>query len=231
MCLLILAMPVLLMAQEPTVVVAVVEGSVDAEAAKAVLREAYRRIAVPIEFQPYSASEALIKSNQGVVAAELQRIEGISDTYENLIRVPVPINIIYGAVFSTRYRFPVTGWHSLRPYSIGIVKGIIFSELNTQNMNVQVAQAYPELMAMLSDGVVDVGVMPRIQALDYMRRNRLSNINEMEGILETIFLYHYIHVSRSELVDKLIPVLKEMLNSGETRRIRDASVAALLEGK
>lgn len=63
-----------------------------------------------------------------------------------------------------KYRFPITGWHSLRPYKIGIVRGILFAEQQTVGMD------------------------------------RL--------VLETLFLYHYVHVSRSDLVEKLEPVFR-----------------------
>ena len=213
-------------AKEPGVVISTIEGSIDADTGIAVMREAYRRIGIVTEFRAFSAHEALEMANSGAVHAELERIDGISSRYENLVRVPIPINVIYGVAFSRKYNFPVKGWHSLRPYQIGIVKGILFAEENTRNMEVQVAGDYPELMAMLHDGRADVAVLPRVQALDFIHRNGDSNIVEMEGILETIFLYHYIHSSRTDLVDRLRPVLKEMLQSGETRRIRDMSLSA-----
>jgi len=213
-------------AREPAVVISTVEGSIDAETGRAIMREAYRRIGMETEFRAFSAHEALEMANSGAVHAELERIDGISNRYENLVKVPIPINVIYGVAFSRKYKFPVNGWHSLRPYQIGIVKGILFAEENTRNMEVQVAADYPELMAMLSDGRVDVAVLPRVQALEFIRRNGESNIVEMEGILETIFLYHYVHNSRTDLVVRLRPVLKEMLQSGETRRIRDVSLSS-----
>lgn len=103
-------------------------------------------------------------SSEGKVDAELQRIDGISNKYPDLVPVPIPINIIQGTVFSKKYRFPITGWHSLRPYKIGIVRGILFAEQQTVGMD------------------------------------RL--------VLETLFLYHYVHVSRSDLVEKLEPVFR-----------------------
>jgi polar amino acid transport system substrate-binding protein len=216
-----------LCADQKPIVVAVIQGAADAVAGKAVMLEAYRRIGVPVEFREFSAEEALGASGNGVVGAELERIDGVSSVYPDLVQVSVPINVIQGTAFSGRYRFPVKGWYSLRPYKTGIVKGIVFAEQQTRDMEVQIAENYPELIDWLIDGKIDVGIMTRIQGLSAIRNTGHGEITEMDGVLETLFLYHYVHVSRIDLVDLLTPVLKEMLLSGETRNFRDLSFAAI----
>jgi ABC-type amino acid transport substrate-binding protein len=208
-------------AQVSPVVIATVGNSADVPAGRAVIREAYSRIGVEVKFSSYSAAEAIATSNSGVVTAELQRIDGISQGYENLVQVPIPINIIQGAAFSIKYRFPISGWHSLRPYRIGIVWGIVFAELPTRGMNVTMANGYEDLILMLENDQVDVIVMPRIQGLEAIHSAGITEIIEMDGVLETLFLYHYVHHSRLDLVEKLTPVLKQMLLNGETKRIHD----------
>ena len=217
------------MADEGGIVIAMVEDSADATAGQAVLKEAYGRLGISAEFRSYSAAAALAASNGGDVGAELQRIDGIGQVFENLVQVPIPVNIIQGVAFSKKYRFPVTGWHSLRPYKIGIVKGIVFAEQQTRGMERLVFNGYSELIQAITDDLVDVGVMPRIEGLEVVRSMQNETILEMEGILETLFLYHYVHVSRSELVDQLTPVLKKMLLSGETRKMREQSIVRVME--
>jgi polar amino acid transport system substrate-binding protein len=208
---------------EPDVVIAEVENSADAVASRAVIEEAYDRLGISVEFRSFPAAEALKASNAGKVSAELARIDGIDQVFENLVQIPIPINIIQGSAFSGKYRFPVTGWHSIRPYKIGIVKGILFAEQNTVGMDRLIFDSYSELVQAMNDGRIDVGVMPRVEGLKAIRQVNNENILEMEGVLETLFLYHYVHVSRSDLVDRLKPVLKKMLLSGETRKIREES--------
>jgi len=213
-------------AAEDTVVVATIDGLADVPAARTIMEEAYRRIGVQVEFRMFTAAEALRKSNAGEVDAELQRIDGISARYPNLVQVPIPINLIQGVAYSRKYRFPVTGWHSLRPYRVGIVEGIQFAEVNTYGMEVQGYGTYADLVGALARDEVDVAVMPRIEGRSTLGVVRLDDIVEMEGVLESQFLYHYVNRNRSDLVDRLRPVLKEMLISGETRRIHDRALAA-----
>ena len=214
-------------AQDSPVAIATVGNSADVPAGRAVIREAYSRIGVKVEFRSYSAAEAIATSNSGVVTAELQRIDGISQDYENLVQVPIPINIIQGAAFSIKYRFPISGWHSLRPYRIGIVRGVVFAELPTRGMNVSLANGYEELILMLENDQVDVVVMPRIQGLEAIHSAEITEIIEMDGVLETLFLYHYVHNSRLDLVEKLTPVLKQMLLNGEVKRIHEQVITTV----
>jgi polar amino acid transport system substrate-binding protein len=218
-------------ADEPAVTVAMVEGSADGMVSRIVVEEAYRRLGIPVEFKPYSAAAALAASNGGEVNAELARIDGIGLEFGNLVKIPIPINLIQGAAFSRKYRFPVTGWHSLRPYKIGISKGIIFSEQHTTGMDRVVFDKFSDLILAIDSGAIDVGIMPRVQGLYSMLSMGVDDIPEMEGVLETLFLYHYVHVDHRELADQLTPVLKKMLLTGKIRKIRDETLKTMLEPK
>jgi polar amino acid transport system substrate-binding protein len=218
-------------------VIAVVEGISNSVASEAVLREAYRRLGVVVEFRPMGAVEALQASSSGAVDAELHRIDGINLEFPDLVQVPIPINYLMGAAFSIEFSFRANGWRSLQYYRIGIVEGIIFSTEGTAGFDVTVAKNYDQLFDMLSSGQVDVAVTPRINGLYMLRKHGMQNTNqenegnpiqEMEGVLETLLLYHYVHKSRSDLVPGLTEILGEMLRDGTTRRIRNQSNNKLL---
>jgi len=208
--------------------VAQVAGSADAEPGRAVLELAYERLGVPVRFESLPAAEALAASSSGRMDAELQRIDGTARHYPELIQIPVPINYIQGGVFAEKYDFPIRGWHSLRPYRIGIVGGILFAEEGTAGMDVKVAASYGELFRWIDEDQVDVGVMPRLNGLQVLAASGREGIREMGGILQTMFLYHYVHANRGDLAPRLSKVLKQMLLDGTTRRTHDEVVARLL---
>ena len=218
------------------VVIAFVANSTDGVGGKAVLIEAYRRLGVEVEFRPMGGAESLAASSSGAVDAELQRIDGINLRYPDLVQVPIPINYVQGAAFATEFNFRASGWRSLQTYRIGIVKGIIFSRQGTEGMDVTEAENYDRLFEMLLSGSVDVGVMPRVNGLYELRKRgehgegqgSAKPILEMEGVLETLFLYHYVHKSRSGLVPALTEILTDMLRDGTTRRLRDEAYRELL---
>ena len=124
--------------------------------------------------------------------------------------------------------FPVTGWYSLKPYRIGIVKGILFAKEGTKGMNVVVASSYEAAMRMLDKGEIDIAVMPRISALLEMKLQNYTDIKMLGGILETMFLYHYVHRKNAALVPKLEKELKQMILNGTTQQLRQDAYDRLL---
>ena len=222
-----LAQPSETRSEEPFVI-AHVQDSVDQLAARAVLAEAYRRLGMKVEFRAMPAATALEASNGGKVAAELQRIDGIQRRFPNLVQVPIPVNYIQGLAFSRDYNFPIRGWHSLRPHRVGIVKGILFAERGTEGMQVSVAKDHAELVEWIRTEKVDVGVMPRISGLLAIQESGATKIKELEGVLETLLLYHYLHKSNADIAKQLGPILKAMLLDGTTRRLRAEAYARIL---
>lgn len=206
-----------------------VEGSSDANAGEAVLREAYKRLGIDIVIERMQGRKALEASNSGEVDGEVQRIDGITRSFKNLLQIPIPINYLEGTVFSKRYNFPIQGWFSLEPYRVGIVKGILFAERGTKGMDVRVADDYPELVGMLENDEIDVAVMPRINGRVALKQSDAKDIRELDGVLETLMLYHYLHRKHEHLVPKLTKQLKEILLDGATLKLRTAIYKKLLE--
>ena len=205
-----------------------VAGSVDAKVGEAVVKEAYKRLGIDIEIEWLGGKTALEYSNSGKVDGELQRIDGINQRFKNLVQVPIPINYLQGVAFSKRHNTSIKGWFSLKPHRVGIVRGIIFAEQGAQGMDVKIAVTYEELIVMLDREMIDVAIMPRINGLVAIKKQKSKGIKELEGVLETLLLYHYVHKKNAHLVPKLERELKRMLLDGTTQRIRSEVYAPLL---
>lgn len=206
-----------------------VEGSSDSVAAFEVVKEAYQRLGYEVEIHWFAGAEALKKSSSGQMDAELQRIDGLSKKFPDLVQIEIPINFLQGAVFTTGSTFEILSWHSLKPYRIGLVKGIIFAEQGTEGMNVTHAESYQQLFDYLKDGTVEVAVMPRINGLHAIKKLNAEGIVEVDGTLETLFLYHYVHKRHKDLVPELEKVFKAMLVNGTTRKMRTSAYETLLD--
>ncbi len=194
----------------------------------AVVKEAYRRLGIPVEVKWLQGKTALELSSSGRLDGEVQRIDGVDRHYEDLVQIHVPVNYLEGVAFSKRQDFPVQGWFSLRPYRIGIVRGILFAEQGTRGMRVTAAGSYKELIELLHHSDIDVAVMPRINGLFEIKQVNLKTIRELPGVLETLFLYHYLHRKNVHLVPKVEQELKSMLLDGATQKIRDEVYTRLL---
>lgn len=204
-------------------------GSADQSAAALVVKEAYRRLGHQLDIDWQPGAKALELSNGGERDGELQRVDGVSKKFTNLIQLEIPVNFLQGGVYSRTQSFKVDGWYSLKPYRIGIVKGIVFAREGTQGMNVTEADNHQQLFEHLRDGVVDIVVVPRINGQLAIKENKVPGLKEMDGVLETLFLYHYVHKKHAQLVPALESTLKTMLLDGTTRKLRTQAHADLLK--
>lgn len=216
-------------ASEP-LVFAAVDDSADTIVASRVLKQAYATLGCEVSIRFYSAEDALRASNAGLADGELQRVDGLSSKYDKLIQIDIPINYIQGAVFSLEEEVKISNWHELRPFRIGIVKGIVFSERGTRNMNRTMVETYPELIELLLDDKVDFIIAPMINGLTEIQKGRASGRVKLNGVVESMLLYHYLHKSHEDLVPEIERVLKTMLLSGEITEARKKVLDALVQG-
>ena len=93
--------------------------TVDTVISEVITRKAYKRIGIDVEILKVPGERALRMANSGKADGEVQRIDGISANYHNLISVRPAINYTQGTAFTRSKTFVVEGWNSLRPYKIG----------------------------------------------------------------------------------------------------------------
>lgn len=221
---LLLSMPLMANQQLELTTVA---NSPDTSVSAKVLKKAYHRLGIDITVLELPASEALQRANSGQADGEVQRIDGISRNFPNLIQVPIPINYIQGAVFSKKKKRKLRGWHSLRIFKIGLVKGVIFAEKGTRGMQVQMAQSYAELIDLLLNDKVDLIVVPYINGAASIRQHPQGDKLHFNGILETYLLYHYLHKQHEKLLPAITARLKKMLLNGSIPDMRRKIVSEL----
>ena len=188
-----------------------------------VLREAYRRIGIDITIIEYPAKRSIVEANQGRTDGEVLRISGASAEYPNLIQVPIPISFLEGMVFSKRIDFPVKGWASLKPYKVGIRRGIKFAENGLKGMEPMVVNSNKQLFLLLDIDRVDVIVLARLTGLATLKQSdefKNSVIKPLEPPIISHPFYHYLHIDHEQLVPKILAVFREMEKEGWIERAR-----------
>ena len=124
-------------------------GSMTADITANIIKEAYKRIGIGAEIIKVPAERALSLSNSGQVDGEVFRIAGIDKKYTNLIQISVPIFIADNYLFTKHLDFTVKGWESLKPYKVGIRRGVKFAEEGTKEMDRQIVNDYHSLFTIL----------------------------------------------------------------------------------
>lgn len=194
------------------------------------LRAVYAKLSIRLEFEDVPGKRALALSSAGEVDGEIQRIGTLSRDYPTLIQVTPAINYIEPAVFTTKLRFDVAGWNSIRDYNIGIVRGVGSSEAGTRDMaRVTATTSLENMIQMLDADRFDVMVTDLFSGLVAVRKlNLQARIYPLSPPLERIHIYHYLHERHRDLVPKVGKVIAQMEASGELAALREVLVKQVL---
>ncbi|EJN14428.1 periplasmic component of amino acid ABC-type transporter/signal transduction system [Bradyrhizobium sp. YR681] len=195
-----------------------------------ILRAVYAKLDIRLEFEDVPGKRALALSSAGEVDGEIQRIGTLSRDYPTLVQVTPAINYIEPAVFTTKLRFDVAGWNSIRDHSIGIVRGVGSSEAGTRGMaRVTATTSLESMVKMLDADRFDLMVTDLFSGLVAVRKlNLQARIYPLAPPLERIYIYHYLHERHRDLVPKVGRVIAQMEASGELAALRETLVKQVL---
>lgn len=213
-----------------SVVISVIANEETHELAKPVVREAYRRIGYTVTFDPLPARRALEWANDGVTDGDLARIAGTEKQYPNLIRISPPVIHFKGVAFATDLDRPISKWRDLEGLSVGIVRGIRYSEMGTEGMNPIPTNDMTHLFKLLKLGRIDVAVaVLDAGRIEIHRHYPDAGIHPVGKPLHAAPLYHYIHVKNGHLIQKLEAALREMEADGEIEALREKALKKAFE--
>ena len=207
------------------------EASLSSSISAAVLREAYQRLGIDLVVKELPARQSVMRANSGGLDGDVQRKEGISREYPNLLMVPVAINRIDFVAMTKKVDFPVNGWSSLKPYALLIQRGALAVEEGTAGMNVFPSDNPEAIISLLLKGRGEVGIDERLDALSAMNKFNVTDIRILEPPVASIILYHYLHQRHVALVPKITAVLKKMESEGRIKAIREQMIREVLYDK
>lgn len=197
-----------------------VKGAYIQQISEAVLKAAYAKLEIDFETSWLPPKRAIMIASSGESDGEISRVNIVTKHHPDLIQIKIPVNHLEGMAITKNKTIHVDNWDSLRPYKIGVARGILFAEKGTKGMNVQLVNGFPALFQMLNKNRVDVIVAPREIALFQTIQQDLDGIIINEPPLTRLNQYHYLHKRHSKLATRLEAVLTKMQESGEIERIR-----------
>lgn len=226
LCLLLAALAAPASADE--IRIAIGQGAIS-QVALSVLREAYRRVGITVAATATQADRSLREANRGDLDGLPARVAGLETRYPNLIRIPVAVVTVDAMAFGNKVPLALNGWDSLRPYRIGILKGVQYAAEGTRGMQVEAVPDNVQLFTKLESGEIDFAVATRIEGVLMMRELRTKKVVMLEPALSKVVLYHYLHASRRDMVPKITASLTEMEREGRMRHIMQQTLARMLD--
>ncbi len=205
-----------------TLVITSVNHSQISKVTQPILIEAYKRLGIDVSFEDYPAKRSLHLANEGkYFDGELHRIKGLERRYPNLVYIPVVIFRLEATVISKKVRFEVDGWESVRPFIIGIRRGVIFALNGTRDMNRTILNSNERLFSMLNGNRFDIIIVSRINASKFLPEEKNKKLMVLEPPVEVYEMYHYLHKKNTHLVPKLTKVLQDMEKEGLIQKYKD----------
>jgi polar amino acid transport system substrate-binding protein len=175
-----------------------------------ILREAYRRLGRKLVVHQLPGERSLVYANEGKVDGELYRKLGMDRDYPNLLIVPVPLLTFELVIFSRGTSFVVNGWESLRPYSMGFVRGNKIAQENTKGMKTEQVPTMQQAFEKLAMGRTELVLGHRASGMAVVRSQKLEGVTVLEPPLSSFPVYHYLNKKHEALVPELTRVLKQM---------------------
>lgn len=207
------------------------DGVPDQRIGSEILKVAYARLGIELQFVAVPALRSLLESSEGRLDGEVQRILNVETRYPTLLAVRPSINYIEPAAFVKKLDFKVQGWPSIAAYQIGIVRGVGSSEAGTQGMSrVTAVPSMEALMRMVAAERVDVAVNDRLSGMLILQQVGLQGeVHPLDPPLQHIPLYHFLHVRHAELLPRIEETLRGMVASGELEQIRSRAAKRIAE--
>ncbi|NHZ92494.1 transporter substrate-binding domain-containing protein [Massilia sp. CCM 8733] len=178
--------------------------------AELVMGEAYRRIGRVLVVHKLPGERTLMMANEGRMDGELYRKVGMERDYPNLTIVPVPLLTYEIVIFTRGTDFVVNGWESLRPFTIGYVRGIKIVKENTAGMKTEAVPAMGQAFQKLAMGRTDVVVGNRLSGLAAAETLGIDDVRVLSPALASFPVYHYVNKKHAALVPALVAALQAM---------------------
>ncbi len=107
-------------------------------------------------------------------------------------------------------------------YRVGVLRGVVYSDRLTKDYNPVKADSIVGLFRMLLADRIDLVLVTGLSGQQVLNRDfKDSKINIIRNDMVTLPIYHYLHQNYHHLLPVIQPVLREMVDSGETTRIED----------
>jgi len=193
---------------------------------ESIVAEGFKRAGIEMKYHTLPPERSLRNVDLGIDDVEAGRIEGLSKTYPNLVRVRVPIHSI-DIVFLSRDNAHPKGQHiktiaDIKPYNVGLIRGVKIAERIAQKANpksITKATSYAMLIKMLVNGRIDVIITSKIALLTMLGQTKERGLHMTSKPIVSLLLYTHLNKKHSSLIPKLEHSYNSMLKDGTIKKL------------
>lgn len=177
---------------------------------KRILKTAYQRLNIKIEFVYLPAERSLHAANECSIDGEGSRVAGLEQQYPNLIKIKIPIETISLSAYSKNKTINIQGWQSLKPYRIAYLRGVKVIQKNLIGFKTETVTNIKQAFMMLEHDRVDVVIADDNQHL----ANDYQDIKKLTPPIYIFPVFHYLNKKHHDLIPELEAVLYQIRKNG-----------------
>lgn len=185
-----------------------------------VLTRAYKKAGIKINPVFLTLEDSLQRSNAGETDGELARLEKITQSFPNLLKVPVAIVSVEPVTFSKNTSLTINDWNDLRSHKLTVIKGAKCIEAKTKDIKKSFVFTLEEALELLQTDQTELVVAPKLSLINLIHQKKYHDIKAVSNSLQKIKLYHFVHKKNKHLIPTITPILQSMQQSGEIAFIR-----------
>lgn len=188
------------------------------------IKEAFSRIDINADVIYLTSARAMRNVNKGLDDGTMLRIKGLDKKLKNIIRVPTPVLKFKFVAYGLNKSIQVTDWASLKPYSVGIVRGWKIYEKNVVGTKkLTMVTGAEQLFKLLTNKRSDIILFEQNRG-NWWNKYLNANAHLIGKPLAEKEMFIYLHKKHKALVPKLAKVLSEMKEDGSYQRIKDNTI-------
>lgn len=182
-------------------------------------REAYRRIGVEVQFLTLPSSLELDFADCGRTDGTMLRTDLVATKYENLVKVPFPLQSIDLVAYSVRDDIEISRPGDLAGYRVAVSRGNFTARMLARKMGVEpvMLNFLTSGIRMLEEGRLDVILEERntmILAMNATGKQLRSSESLFRGVL-----YHWLNKRNEDLAAPLAEAFRSLDEEGVVQRL------------
>lgn len=178
---------------------------------------AYKEIGIDVELIDFDLDSALVAANEGVLDGQLAKISGLSNTYQNLLRLDTPLldfklNLIRFCDDCNLSDMPSLVIHSTYPAAAKYIESAPYKG------QLYKVKSVSTLLNLLMQKQVSAALVIGFYLDPYMQKLQNAGINFTT--LDSQYVYHYLHKKHQHLFPALSAILIQFKLSGKMRELK-----------
>ena len=192
------------------------------------VKEVFSKLNIDAKVVRLPSSRSIINANKGIYDGVIARTKCFEKKFKNLIRVPVPILKFKFVAYSLDKKIDVTSWSSLKPYSVGFIRGWRIYEKNVvDTKKLTPVQNAEQLFKLLLNKRADLILFEYYRG-SWWNKHLNANAHLIGSPIVEKDMFIYMHKKHAALVPEISKVLTNLIKDGSYQRIKDKTLTKLI---